>query len=168
MAAKESFDITTGCDLQEVDNAVNQAVKELGQRFDFKKVNYTLEFRRGEEKVILTAEDEYKLDAIWDVLQTKLMRRGVPIKNLERSEAQKAGGMTLRQEITLQQGIPTDTAKKIVKFLKDKKLKKIQSQIQKDQVRVTSPSRDALQQVITILKAEDFEVELEFGNFRSN
>ncbi len=168
MAAKESFDITTGCDLQEVDNAVNQAVKELGQRFDFKKVNYTLEFRRGEEKVLLTAEDEYKLDAIWDVLQTKLMRRGVPIKNMERSEAQKAGGMTLRQEITLQQGIPTDTAKKIVKFLKDKKLKKIQSQIQKDQVRVTSPSRDALQQVISILKAEDFEVELEFGNFRSN
>ena len=168
MAAKESFDITTGCDLQEVDNAVNQAVKELGQRFDFKKVNYTLEFRRGEERVVLTAEDEYKLDAIWDVLQTKLMRRGVPIKNMERSEAQKAGGMTLRQEITLQQGIPTDTAKKIVKFLKDKKLKKIQSQIQKDQVRVTSPSRDALQQVISILKAEDFEVELEFGNFRSN
>ena len=168
MAAKESFDITTGCDLQEVDNAVNQAVKELGQRFDFKKVNYTLEFRRGEEKVLLTAEDEYKLDAIWDVLQTKLMRRGVPIKNMERSEAQKAGGMTLRQEITLQQGIPTDTAKKIVKFLKDKTLKKIQSQIQKDQVRVTSPSRDALQQVISILKAEDFEVELEFGNFRSN
>ena len=168
MAAKESFDITTGCDLQEVDNAVNQAVKELGQRFDFKKVNYTLEFRRGEERVVLTAEDEYKLDAIWDVLQTKLMRRGVPIKNMERSEAQKAGGMTLRQEITLQQGIPTDTAKKIVKFLKDKKLKKIQSQIQKDQVRITSPSRDALQQVISILKAEDFEVELEFGNFRSN
>ncbi len=168
MAAKESFDITTGCDLQEVDNAVNQAVKELGQRFDFKKVNYTLEFRRGEEKVLLTADDEYKLDAIWDVLQTKLMRRGVPIKNMERSEAQKAGGMTLRQEITLQQGIPTDTAKKIVKFLKDKKLKKIQSQIQKDQVRVTSPSRDSLQQVISLLKAEDFEVELEFGNFRSN
>jgi len=168
MAAKESFDITTGCDLQEVDNAVNQAVKELGQRFDFKKVNYTLEFRRGEEKIVLTSEDEYKLDAIWDVLQTKLMRRGVPIKNMERSEAQKAGGMTLRQEVTLQQGIPTDTAKKIVKFLKDKKLKKIQSQIQKDQVRVTSPSRDALQQVMSILKAEDFEVELEFGNFRSN
>jgi len=168
MAAKESFDITTGCDLQEVDNAVNQAVKELGQRFDFKKVNYTLEFRRGEEKVILTAEDEFKLDAIWDVLQTKLMRRGVPIKNMERSEAQKAGGMNLRQEITLQQGIPTDTAKKIVKFLKDKKLKKIQSQIQKDQVRVTSPSRDTLQEVMSILKAEDFEVELEFGNFRSN
>ena len=168
MAAKESFDITTGCDLQEVDNAVNQAVKELGQRFDFKKVNYTLEFRRGEEKVILTAEDEFKLDAIWDVLQTKLMRRGVPIKNMERSEAQKAGGMNLRQEITLQQGIPTDTAKKIVKFLKDKKLKKIQSQIQKDQVRVTSPSRDSLQEVMSILKAEDFEVELEFGNFRSN
>ena len=168
MAAKESFDITTGCDLQEVDNAVNQAVKELGQRFDFKKVNYTLEFRRGEEKIVLTSEDEYKLDAIWDVLQTKLMRRGVPIKNMERSEPQKAGGMTLRQEVTLQQGIPTDTAKKIVKFLKDKKLKKIQSQIQKDQVRVTSPSRDALQQVMSILKAEDFEVELEFGNFRSN
>ena len=130
MAAKESFDITTGCDLQEVDNAVNQALKELGQRFDFKKVNYTLEFRRGEEKVLLTAEDEYKLDAIWDVLQTKLMRRGVPIKNMERSEAQKAGGMTLRQEITLQQGIPTDTAKKI-KFLKDKKLKKFSPKFKK-------------------------------------
>ena len=168
MAAKESFDITTGCDLQEVDNAVNQTLKELGQRFDFKKVKYTLEFSRGEEKVVLTADDEYKLDAIWDVLQTKFIRRGVPIKNMERSEPQKAGGMTMRQEVTLQQGIPADTAKKIVKFLKDKKLKKIQSQIQKDQVRVTSGSRDSLQEVISILKAEDFDVELEFGNFRSN
>lgn len=168
MAAKESFDITTGCDLQEVDNAVNQALRELGQRFDFKKVNYTMEFKRGEEKIAFSADDELKLDAIWDVLQTKLIRRNVPIKNLERSEPEKAGGMTLRQEVTLQMGIPADTAKKIVKFIKDKKLKKIQSQIQKDQVRVTSSSRDALQQVMGILEAEDFEVELEFGNFRSN
>lgn len=168
MAAKESFDITTGCDLQEVDNAVNQALRELGQRFDFKKVNYTMEFKRGEEKIAFSADDEFKLDAIWDVLQTKLIRRNVPIKNLERSEPEKAGGMTLRQEVTLQMGIPADTAKKIVKFIKDKKLKKIQSQIQKDQVRVTSSSRDALQQVMGILEAEDFEVELEFGNFRSN
>ena len=168
MAGKESFDVTTGCDLQEVDNAVNQANKELGQRFDFRGVDYTLEFHRGDEKLVLAAPDEYKLNAIWDVLQTKLLRREVPVKNLDRGELQKSSVSNVRQEIPITQSIPTDTAKKIVKFLKDQKLKKVQSSIQKDQVRVTSPSRDSLQEVMAILKQEDFGIELSFGNFRSN
>ncbi|MEC9466656.1 MAG: YajQ family cyclic di-GMP-binding protein [Myxococcota bacterium] len=168
MPSKESFDITTGCDLQEVDNAVNQANKELSQRYDFKGVEYKLEFHRGEEKVVISAPDEFKLDAIWDVLHTKLLRREVPVKNLDRGEVQKASGFSVRQDIPIMQSIPTDTAKKIVKFLKDKKLKKVQSSIQKDQVRVTSPSRDSLQEVMGILRQEDFGIELNFGNFRSN
>ena len=168
MPAKESFDITTGCDLQEVDNAVNQANKELAQRYDFKGVDYKLEFHRGEEKVVISAPDEFKLDAVWDVLHTKLLRREVPVKNLDRGEIQKATGFSVRQDIPIMQSIPTDTAKKIVKFLKDKKLKKVQSSIQKDQVRVTSPSRDSLQEVMGILRQEDFGIELNFGNFRSN
>ena len=168
MAGKESFDITTGCDLQEVDNAVNQANKELGQRFDFRGVDYTLEFQRGDEKLVLAAPDEYKLNAIWDVLQTKLLRREVPVKNLDRGEMQKSAVSSVRQDVPITQSIPTDTAKKIVKFLKERKLKKVQSSIQKDQVRVTSPSRDSLQEVMAILKQEDFGIELSFGNFRSN
>ena len=168
MAGKESFDITTGCDLQEVDNAVNHANKELGQRFDFRVVDYTLELKRGEEKLFLAAPDEYKLDAIWDVLHTKLIRREVPVKNFDRSDMQTSAGSSVRQDIPITQSIPTDTAKKIVKFLKEKKLKKVQSSIQKDQVRVTSPSRDSLQEVMSILRQEDFGIELNFGNFRSN
>ena len=168
MPSKESFDITTGCDLQEVDNAVNQANKELSQRYDFKGVEYALEFHRGEEKVSITAPDEFKLDAVWDVLHSKLLRREVPVKNLDRGDVQKASGFSVRQDIPITQSIPTDTAKKIVKFLKDKKLKKVQSSIQKDQVRVTSPSRDSLQEVMGILRQEDFGIELNFGNFRSN
>lgn len=166
MADNQSFDITTGCDLQEVDNAVNQAQKELGQRYDFKGVKFTIEFKRAENKVLLAAPDEFKLNAIWDVLQTKMIRRGVPIKNLKRGNLQEAGGSTVRQEIDLQQGIPGDIAKDIVKFIKDQKLKKVQASIQQDQVRVTSPSRDDLQTAIGLLKKEDFGIELKFGNYR--
>jgi uncharacterized protein YajQ (UPF0234 family) len=168
MAANQSFDITTGCDLQEVDNAVNQTMKEINQRYDFKGVKIGIDFKRDEGKLVLTAPDDYKLKASWEILQSKMVRRRVPLKNLKEGTIEPAGGASVRQEITLQQGIPTDTARAIVKYVKDKKLKKVQASIQKDQVRVTSPSRDELQNVMGLLKEEDFGVELNFGNYRSS
>jgi uncharacterized protein YajQ (UPF0234 family) len=168
MAANQSFDITTGCDLQEVDNAVNQTMKEINQRYDFKGVKIGIDFKRDEGKLVLTAPDDYKLKASWEILQSKMVRRQVPLKNLHEGGIEPAGGASVRQEITLQQGIPTDTARAIVKYLKDRKLKKVQASIQKDQVRVTSPSRDELQNVMGLLKEEDFGVELNFGNYRTS
>jgi len=166
MASNSSFDITTGCDLQEVDNAINQARKELGQRYDFRNVKFSLDFDREAARISLEADEEFQLVSIWDVLQGKLIRRNVPIKNLTLSDAERAAGNRARQEIELQQGISGDTAKEIVKFIKSRKLKKITAAIQQDQVRVTSPSRDALQDVMKILGGEDFGIELTFGNRR--
>ena len=167
MPAKQSFDIITECDLQEVDNAVNQAQKELDNRYDFRGVEFEIDFKRNDNTIVLTASDEYKLDAIWDVLSGKMIRREVPTKNLHRGEKEKAGGSMIRQAISLQMALSSDTAKQIVKFLKDKKLKKVQASIQQEQVRVVSPSRDELQNVMSLLKAEDFDCELKFTNFRS-
>jgi uncharacterized protein YajQ (UPF0234 family) len=167
MAATQSFDVTTGCDLQEVDNAVNQSLKEIIQRFDFKGIKVGVELLRAENKVILTGPDEFKIKAIWEVLQTKLVRRKVPLRNLTPGTIENAAGGTARQEIALQQGIPIETAREIVKFLKEQKLKKVQVSIQGDQVRISSPSRDELQGVIAMLRQKDFGIELNFGNFRS-
>lgn len=167
MAATQSFDVTTGCDLQEVDNAVNQAVKEITQRFDFKGIKVGIELLRAEDKIVLTGPDDFKIKAIWDVLQTKLVRRKVPLKNLTPGDIETAAGGTARQELALQQGIPIETAREIVKFVKENKLKKVQVSIQADQVRVSSPSRDELQNVMALLRAHDFGVELNFGNYRS-
>jgi uncharacterized protein YajQ (UPF0234 family) len=167
MATTQSFDITTGCDLQEVDNAVNQATKEITQRYDFKGLHVAIEFQRADNKLVLTGPDEFKLKAMLEVLQQKMARRQVPVKNLHLKDMEPAGGGTVRQEIELQQGIPTDTAKEIVKFLKDQKLKKVQASIQGEQVRVTSPSRDELQGVMSLLKQRDFGLELQFGNYRT-
>jgi uncharacterized protein YajQ (UPF0234 family) len=167
MAANQSFDITTGCDLQEVDNAVNQTLKELAQRFDFKGLRIGLELRRRENLLVLTAPDEFKLKAMWEVLLGRMTRRGVPVKNLKQGPVQPAAGGTVRLEVTLQQGIPDETARAIVKFVKERRFKKVQLAIQGDQVRASSPSRDELQAVMTALKAEDFGIELGFGNYRS-
>lgn len=167
MSTNQSFDVTTGADLQEVDNAVNQATKEITQRFDFKGVKVGIEFLRSEGKLVLTGPDDFKLKAMWEVLLARMVRRGVPVKNLKPGDIQAAAGSTVRQEIELQQGIPIETAKAIVKFLKDQKLKKIQTTIQGEQLRVTSPSRDELQTVMAVLKQQDFGVELKFGNYRS-
>jgi len=166
MAKDESFDITTGVDLQEVDNAVNQAKREIENRFDFKNVVAEIEFDRGANKVKIHTADDYKLEAIWQALTARFVARNVPLKNLKRSEPEKASGGTVRQEVTLQQGIETDTAKKIVKFIKDQKFKKAQAQVQGDAVRVSGPSRDELQNVITAVKGEDWGIELKFGNYR--
>ena len=167
MAATQSFDITTGCDLQEVDNAVNQALKEIIQRFDFKGIKVGVELLRAENMIVLTGPDDFKIKAIWEVLQTKLVRRKVPLRNLTPGTIEDAAGGTARQEIALQQGIPIETAREIVKFVKEHKLKKVQVAIQADQVRVSSPSRDELQNVMALLRQKDFGVELDFGNLRS-
>ena len=166
MAAQSSFDISTGADLQEVDNAVNQARKEVAQRYDFKGTHCTIEFDRKTASIKLEADDDYRIKALWDVLQSKLVRRKVPTKNVTAGEPEPAGGARVRQQISLQQSIPPDTARAIVKDIKDQKLKKVQAAIQGDEVRVSSPSRDALQAVIEFLKSQDYGVELRFGNYR--
>jgi uncharacterized protein YajQ (UPF0234 family) len=168
MAITQSFDITTGCELQEVDNAVNQAMKEIRQRYDFKGLNVGIDFRRADNKLVLHAPDEFKLRAVWDVLQEKMVRRHVPLKNLQQGKALPAAGGTVTQEVNLQQGIPIETARSIVKFIKELRIKKVQAEIRADQVRVASPSRDDLQTVIHKIKEQDFGVELTFGNYRTN
>ena len=167
MAQMNSFDVTSTIDLQEVDNALNQARKEVAQRYDFKGAKASIEFDQNESKMVLVADDEFKLNALWEIVQTRLIRRNVPVKNLVRGTVTPASGSTVRQDITLQQGIPSDKAKDIVKFLKDKKLKKVQATIQADQLRVTSASRDELQDVMRMLREADFGVALQFGNYRN-
>ena len=167
MASDCSFDITSNVDLQEVDNALNQARKEVAQRYDFKGSKASIEFNPQESLLTLVADDEFKLNALWDIVQTRLVRRNVPVRNLTRGTINPAGNSTVRQDITLQQGIPSDKARDIVKFLKDHKLKKVQASIQSDQLRITSPSRDELQEVMRLLREADFGVALQFGNYRS-
>ena len=166
MAQHASFDVTTGVDLQEVDNAVNQSQKEIAQRYDFKGSKASIDFRRGENLLVLVADDDFKMRALFDVLQGKLIKRGVPVKNLDIGAITPAGGDTVRREVKLKMALDSDTAKKIVATLKDAKLKKVQAAIQGDQVRVSSASRDELQLVMQMLRTKDFGVELKFGNYR--
>ncbi|MGE3840693.1 MAG: YajQ family cyclic di-GMP-binding protein [Vicinamibacterales bacterium] len=166
MAQQASFDITSTLDLQEVDNAVNQASKEIGQRYDFKGSKASITLERAENRILLVAEDSFKMDAVWEVLQTRLVRRGLPLKNITPGEIEQAGGGLVRRTLSLQQGIPTEAGKAIVKFLKDQKLKKVQASIQADQVRVTAPSKDELQAAMGLLRGHDFGVSLQFGNYR--
>ena len=166
MATTYSFDVTSNIEMPEVDNAVNQARKEIGQRFDFKGSAAAIDLDQKAGTLTLTAEDNFKLEAVWDVLQTRLIKRNVAVKNLKRGEIEAAAGSTVRQVITLQQGIPTEAAREIVKHLKDLKLKKVQASIQGDQVRVSSPSKDDLQGAMQALRAKDFGIALQFGNYR--
>jgi hypothetical protein len=166
MAAQPSFDITSTLDLQEVDNALNQARKEVAQRYDFKGSKAAIEFDPKELTLVLVADDEFKLNALWEIVLTRLVRRNVPGKNLTRGTPQPGGNSTVRQEIALQQGITSDKARDIVKFIKDARLKKVQAAIQGDQLRVTAPSKDDLQDVMRLLREQDFGVALQFGNYR--
>lgn len=165
MAATYSFDVTSSIEMPEVDNAVNQAKKEISQRFDFKGSIAQIELDQKANTLTLTAEDNFKLESVWDVLQTRLIKRNVPVKNMKRGDLIPASGMSVKQVITLQQGIPIESAKDIVKHLKDLK-KKVQASIQADQVRVTSSSKDELQDAMQALRAKDFGVALQFGNYR--
>lgn len=167
MATQSSFDVTTGADLQEVDNAVNQSLKEIQQRYDFKGTKCTIEFDKAKSLLSLDADDDYKLKAIYDILQSKFIKRGVPIKNMKPGTATPASGGRMRQEVTLTQGIPIETAKQIVKDVKaNGSFKKVQVAIQGDQLRVTSASKDELQAVMQYLRTQEYGVELNFGNYR--
>lgn len=166
MAAQPSFDITSKVDLQEVDNAINQAKKELAQRYDFKGSKSSIELKAKENQIELVADDNFKMEAVWEIVQTRLHRRGVPIKNLKPGDIEPIGGGLVKRNVELQQGIPSEAARDIIKFVKDQKLKKVQVTIQGDQLRVASGSKDELQNAIRLLRAEDFGVELQFGNFR--
>ena len=166
MATPASFDITSTVDLQEVDNALNQARKEIAQRYDFKGSKASIDFEPAESKLVLVADDDFKLNALWEIVHTRLVRRNVPTKNLTRGAAQPAANSTVRQEVALQQGITSETAREIVKFIKNAKLRKVQTTIQGDQLRITSPSKDELQDVMRLLREQDFGVALQFGNYR--
>ena len=165
MAQQNSFDVVSQIDRAEISNAINQTLKEVGQRFDFKgsHANVALE----KEELVLTAEDETKLRNMNDILQQKLVRRGVPLKALSYGTVEPAAGGTVRQRAQIQQGIPQEKAKEIVKLIKDSKAK-VQASIQGDTVRVTGKDRDTLQQVIATLKAKDFGINMQFTNYRSN
>ncbi len=161
-----SFDVTSEVDLQEVDNAVNQARKEVAQRYDFKGSKAAIDFDRAAATLTLTADDEFKMQALWEVVETRMVRRKVPLKNVKRGDLERGANDTVRRVVTLQQGIPTEASREIVKFIKDRKLRKVQAAIQGDQLRISSASRDELQQVMALLREQDFGVELHFGNYR--
>src|ERR1700694_1672517 len=166
MANQSSFDISTGADLQEVDNAVNQATKEGAQRYDFKGSKASLAFDRAKLTLTLVADDDFKMKALFALLPPQLVQRGVPVKNLELGAIPPAANDTVRREIKLTQGIPQEKAKAIVKAIKDKKFKKAQASIQGEEIRVQSPVKDELQEVIAFLRSQDFGLELKFGNYR--
>ena len=166
MATINSFDVTTGVDLQEVDNALNQARKEIAQRYDFKGATVSVEFKRPESLIVLSAESDMLMRALLDIVQSKLFKRGVPVKNLDIGEVKAAGGDTLRRELKLKMALDTETAKKVAAAIKEAKLKKVQAAIQGDQVRVSAPSKDELQTAMQLLRTQDFGVELKFGNYR--
>jgi uncharacterized protein YajQ (UPF0234 family) len=166
MAAASSFDVTSTIDFQEVDNALNQARKEVGQRYDFKGARADIELSTAEKKLTLTADDEFKMNALWEIILTRLVRRGVPVKNFKDTDSEPAAGGTVRRVIDIQQGIPIEAAREIVKFIKEKKMKKVQASIQADQVRVSSPSKDELQEAMRQLREHDFGIALQFGNYR--
>ena len=166
MPKTESFDITTGVDLQEVDNALNQVRKEITTRYDFKGVLVEIDYDRNAPRINLHTADDYKLEAVWQVMEQRFRSRQVPLKNLVRGKVDQASGGSVRQEVKITQGIDSDTARKITKHIKDAGYKKVQSQIQGDAVRVSGSSRDELQAVIRSLKEQDWDVELSFGNYR--
>jgi hypothetical protein len=161
-----SFDIVSKIDLQEVSNAMQQAMKEIHTRFDLKDSKSSIELE-GKEAIVLSSADEFKLKAINDVFQQKLVKRGVPLKGLTYGKIETAAGSTVRQRITMQQGIPIEKAREIVKKIKDSK-KKVQASIQGDLVRVSGKDRDALQAIIALLKNSDFGIDMQFTNYRTN
>lgn len=165
MAQQNSFDIVSEVDRAEVNNAINQTIKEVRQRFDFKGSQATVALEANE--LVLSAEDETKLRNMNDILQQKLVRRGVPLKALSYGTVDPAAGGTVRQRAQIQQGIPQEKAKEVVKFIKDSKAK-VQASIQGDIVRVSGKDRDTLQEVIVNLKGKDFGIHMQFSNYRNN
>ncbi|MBL8174698.1 MAG: YajQ family cyclic di-GMP-binding protein [Bryobacterales bacterium] len=164
---ENSFDIVSVIEMPEVVNAINQAAKELITRYDLKDSKSEIVLNEKDKKITLASKDEFKLKAVVEILEGKLVKRKVPLKGLQYGEVQQAAGMTVRQEITLQQGIPIEKAREIVKAIKDSK-KKVQASIQGDMVRVTGKDRDTLQDIIALLRGHDFGIDMQFTNYRSN
>lgn len=162
-----SFDVVSKIEMPEVLNAIQQALKEIHQRYDLKDSKSNIELNEKDKKIVLTSADEFKLKAVVDILQSKLVKRQVPLKGLEYGEIIPAAGSTVKQEITLQQGISTEKAREIVKKVKDSKLK-VQASIQGDFVRVAGKDRDTLQSVIKLLRDTDFGIDMQFINYRTN
>ena len=162
-----SFDIVSQVEMPEVLNAIQQAIKEVHQRFDLKDSKSSIELNEKERKILLASKDEFKLKAVTEVLESKLVKRKVPLKALTFGPIEPAAGSTVRQEIALQSGIPTEKAREIVKSIKDTK-KKVQAAIQGDLVRVSGKDRDTLQQVIQHLRSQDFGIDMQFTNYRTN
>jgi len=166
MADTASFDITSPVDFAEVENALNQARKEIAQRYDFKGVTAEITLDVTAKTLTLLTDDEMKMNAVWEMVQGRLTRRGVPVKNFKDAKSEPAAAGKVRRVIEIQQGIPIEAAREIVKFIKDQKFKKVQASIQGEQVRVTSPSKDELQLAMQHLRGHDFGVSLSFGNYR--
>jgi cyclic-di-GMP-binding protein len=166
MAAENSFDIVSNVDLPEVSNAIQQALKEILQRYDLKGSHSDIQFD-GKDEIVLTSADDYKLKAVTDVLQSKFVKRGVSLKSLEYGKIEPAAGSTVRQKVKLQQGIAVEKAREIVKTIKDSK-KKVQASINGDIVRVTGKDRDSLQEIIALLRQTDFGIDMQFTNYRNN
>ncbi len=162
-----SFDVVSQIEMPEVNNAIQQAMKEITTRYDLKDSKSLIDLNEKEKKVTLTSADDFKLKAVTEIFQLKLVKRQVPIKNLTYGPIQSAAGSTVKQEVTLTSGIPTEKAKDIVKKIKDSKLK-LQAAIQGDLVRISGKDRDTLQQAIALLKGSDFGIDLQFINFRTN
>ena len=167
MAQENSFDIVSKIDIQEVRNAIDQALKEIRQRFDLKDSNTEINLVNSDKEIQLASAGEYKLEAVKEILGQKLVKRGVSLKNMTYGKLEPATGQSVKQTITLQQGIPSEKAKEIVRLVKDSK-KKAQASIQGDTVRVSSKDRDELQGIIALLRGKDLGVELQFTNYRSN
>ncbi len=162
-----TFDIVSKIDLAEVSNAIQQAMKEIVQRYDLKNSHSDVQLNEKDHKIVLTSQDEFKLKAVNDVLGQKLVKRNVPLKGLAYGTVTPAAGSTVRQEITLQQGVPIEKAREIVKVIKDSK-QKVQASIQGDLVRVSGKDRDSLQSVIALLRGHDFGIDMQFTNYRTN
>ena len=167
MAADNSFDIVSKVEIQEVKNAIDQATKEVNSRFDLKDSKSTIKLEADEKSLELHSADSYKLEAVTQILEQKLIKRGISIKSLEYGKVEPSAGASVRQKVTLKQGIAVEKAKEIVKVIKDSK-KKVQASIQGDMVRITGKDRDALQEAIALLKGQDLGIEMQFTNFRSN
>lgn len=167
MAQQNTFDVVSKVDMAEVKNAVNQAIKEITQRYDFKGTNSTIELDEKEHKLVLATASEFTLRALTDVLQQKLIRRSVSLKALDYGKIEPAAKDSVRQTVTLQNGIPMEKAREIVKFIKDTKLR-VQASINGDFVRVSGKDRDTLQRIIAVLKENDFGIDMQFTNYRSN
>jgi uncharacterized protein YajQ (UPF0234 family) len=165
MADEHSFDVVSKVDMQEVLNAVQQATKEITQRFDFKGSKSSIELNKDRAEIILTSDDDYKLKSVTDILKSRLVKRNVSLKSLNYGKIEQASGGTVRQIVTLQQGISLERAKNIIKLIKDTKLK-VQAEIQKDQIRIRAKKIDDLQAIIKMLKEKDFDFHLEFMNYR--